>query len=48
MPERCAEVALKGMDLGLLYVPTQPHLAVDMGARHEGVAAVVRALGLAH
>jgi NAD(P)-dependent dehydrogenase (short-subunit alcohol dehydrogenase family) len=47
MPERCAEVALKGMDLGLFYVPTQPHLAVDMGSRHEGVAAAVQALGLA-
>jgi len=46
MPERCAEVALQGMDLGLFYIPTQPHLAVDMGARHEGVAAAVRALGL--
>jgi short-subunit dehydrogenase len=46
MPERCAEVALKGVDLGLFYIPTQPHLAVDMGPRHEGVAAAVRALGL--
>ena len=43
MPERCAEVALKGMDLGLFYIPTQPHLAVDMGPRHEGVMAAVRA-----
>jgi len=47
MPERCAEVALKGMDLGLFYIPTQPHLAVDMGTRNEGVIAAVRALGLA-
>jgi NAD(P)-dependent dehydrogenase (short-subunit alcohol dehydrogenase family) len=47
MPERCAEVALQGMDLDLFYIPTQPHLAVDMGPRHEGVAAAVRALGLA-
>jgi short-subunit dehydrogenase len=47
MPDRCAEVALKGMDLGLFYIPTQPHLAVDMGQRYEGVAASVRALGLA-
>jgi hypothetical protein len=46
MPERCAEVALKGMDLGLFYIPTQPHLAVEMGPRHDGVAAAVRALGL--
>jgi short-subunit dehydrogenase len=46
MPERCADVALKGMDLGLFYIPTQPHLAVDMGPRHEGVAAAAKALGL--
>jgi len=47
MPERCAEVALRGMDLELFYIPTQPHLATDMGPRHDGVAAAVRALGLA-
>jgi len=47
MPDRCAEVALRGMDLDLFYIPTQPHLAVDMGPRYEGVAASVRALGLA-
>jgi len=46
MPERCAEVALKGMDLGLFYIPTQAHLAIDMGPRNEGVMAAVRALGL--
>ncbi len=47
MPERCAEVALRGMDLELFYIPTQPHLAVDTVPRYEGVAAAVRALGLA-
>ena len=47
MPERCAEVALRGMDLDLFYIPTQPHLAVDMAPRYDGVAAAVRALGLA-
>jgi len=47
IPARCAEVALQGMDLELFYIPTQPHLAADMGPRHEGVAAAVRALGLA-
>jgi short-subunit dehydrogenase len=46
MPERCAEIALKGMDLGLFYIPTQPHLAVDMIPRTEGVQDALKALGL--
>ena len=47
MPERCAEIALKGMDLGLFYIPTQPHLAADMIPRTQGVQDAVKALGLA-
>lgn len=46
MPERCAEIALKGLDLGLFYIPTQAHLADDMRPRSEGVAAALTALGL--
>jgi NAD(P)-dependent dehydrogenase (short-subunit alcohol dehydrogenase family) len=46
MPERCAEIALKGMDLGLFYVPTHAHLIDDMGPRYEGVAEAVKILGL--
>jgi len=46
MPERCAELALKGIDLGLFYVPTQPHLATDMAPRTKGVADALKALGL--
>jgi NAD(P)-dependent dehydrogenase (short-subunit alcohol dehydrogenase family) len=45
-PERCAELALKGMDLGLFYIPTHAHLAEDMRPRTEGVAAALKALGL--
>jgi NAD(P)-dependent dehydrogenase (short-subunit alcohol dehydrogenase family) len=44
---RCAELALKGMDLGLFYIPTHAHLVEDMRPRREGVEAAVRALGLA-
>lgn len=44
MPERCAEIALRGMDLGLFYIPTQAHLADDMRARSEGVIEALRAL----
>ncbi|HTO58742.1 MAG TPA: SDR family oxidoreductase [Pseudomonadales bacterium] len=46
MPERCAEIALRGMDLGLFYVPTHAHLADDMRPRTEGVAQAIEALGL--
>jgi NAD(P)-dependent dehydrogenase (short-subunit alcohol dehydrogenase family) len=46
MPERCAEIALKGIDLGLFYVPTHAHLIDDMGPRYEGVAEAIKALGL--
>jgi NAD(P)-dependent dehydrogenase (short-subunit alcohol dehydrogenase family) len=47
MPERCAEIALKGLDLGLFYIPTHAHLAADMRPRTDGVAAALKALGLA-
>jgi len=46
MPERCAEIALRGMDLGLFYIPTHAHLADDMRPRSEGVAQALDALGL--
>ena len=46
MPERCAEIALKGLDLGLFYIPTQKHLADDMVPRTEGIKASVSKLGL--
>ena len=45
-PERCAELALKGMDLGLFYIPTHAHLADDMQPRVRGVADALKALGL--
>ncbi|MEQ9504996.1 MAG: SDR family oxidoreductase [Hyphomonas sp.] len=46
MPERCAEIALKGLDLGLFYIPTHAHTAEDMRPRTKGVAASLKALGL--
>ena len=46
MPARCAEIALKGMDLGLFYIPTQPHLLTDMQPRLEGMKASAKALDL--
>src|SRR5262245_43134723 len=46
MPERCAELALRGMDLGLFYIPTHAHLIDDMRPRTEGVTKALDALGL--
>jgi NAD(P)-dependent dehydrogenase (short-subunit alcohol dehydrogenase family) len=45
-PARCADLALRGMDLGLFYIPTHAHIADDMRPRTEGVRASLRALGL--
>jgi len=45
-PERCAELALTGMDLGLFYIPTHAHIADDMRPRTQGVIDSLRALGL--
>jgi hypothetical protein len=47
MPDRCAEIALKGMDLGLFYIPTHAHLFADMQPRHDGIANSLKALELA-
>lgn len=46
MPERCAEIALRGMDLGLFYIPTHAHLIDDMKPRYDGVAEAIKLLEL--
>ena len=46
-PERCAEIALKGMDLDLFYIPTHAHIGADMQPRMDDVAKALQALGLA-
>jgi NAD(P)-dependent dehydrogenase (short-subunit alcohol dehydrogenase family) len=46
MPERCAEIALKGLDLGLFYIPTHKHIADDIRPRFEGVQQAISTLGL--
>jgi NAD(P)-dependent dehydrogenase (short-subunit alcohol dehydrogenase family) len=46
MPERCAEIALDGMDRGLFYIPTHAHLVDDMGARYKAIRDATVALGL--
>ncbi len=42
--EHCAEVALKGMDLDLFYIPTQAHLLDDMQPRMKDIEASLKAL----
>jgi NAD(P)-dependent dehydrogenase (short-subunit alcohol dehydrogenase family) len=46
MPERCAAIALKGMDLGLFYIPTHAHIGDDIRPRYEGVLEALKQLGL--
>jgi len=46
MPARCAELALKGMDLGLFYIPTHAHIGDDIQPRYEGVLDALKQLGL--
>ena len=46
LPEQCADIALKGMDLGLFYIPTQAHIAEDMQPRLLEVASSLQALGI--
>ena len=44
--ERCAEIALKGMDLDLFYIPTQAHLLEDMQPRVHDVETSLKVLGI--
>ncbi|WP_313670369.1 SDR family oxidoreductase [Sandarakinorhabdus sp.] len=46
MPERAAELCLKGLDLGLFHIPTHAHLQSDMAWRYKSVANASTALGL--
>jgi NAD(P)-dependent dehydrogenase (short-subunit alcohol dehydrogenase family) len=45
-PEECAQIALRGMDLGLPYIPTHAHLAEDMAPRLEAIRQAIAALNL--
>ena len=46
MPERAAELCLKGLDLGLFHIPTHAHLQNDMAWRTNSVVEATAALGL--
>ena len=47
MPDECARIALKGLDLGLFYIPTHAHVGEDIRPRAEGVWDALKQLGLA-
>lgn len=44
--EQCAEIALRGMDEGLFYIPTQAHLLDDMRPRMEAIQSALEVLGI--
>jgi len=46
MPDQCAAIALRGMDLDLFYIPTQAHLLEDMQPRMGEVERSLKALGI--
>jgi NAD(P)-dependent dehydrogenase (short-subunit alcohol dehydrogenase family) len=46
LPERCAELALAGVDAGRFHIPTHAHLADDMGPRAKSVLETLQVLAL--
>jgi len=46
MPESCANIALRGLDANLFYIPTHAHLAADMRPRLAAIDAALRTLGI--
>ena len=42
--ERCAQVALQGIDHGLFYIPTQAHLLEDMQPRMDEITQALAVL----
>jgi len=47
MPERCAELALAGLDANLFYIPTHAHLPADMRPRLAAIESALTTLNLA-
>lgn len=46
-PQTCAEIALRGLQQGLFFIPAQPHIKADVDARHKELIDAFEALGLA-
>ena len=42
----CAEIALRGLHLGLFFIPTQPHIKNDADARYRELGESFTALGI--
>jgi len=45
--QKCAEIALRGLQQGLFFIPAQPHIKADVDARHNELSGAFEALGLA-
>lgn len=46
MPEQCAEIALRGMDHDLFYIPTHPHFIDDMQPRLSEIEVAMTTLNI--
>ncbi|MFK7977446.1 MAG: SDR family NAD(P)-dependent oxidoreductase [Halioglobus sp.] len=46
MPDECAERALRGIDEGLFYIPTQHHLLDDMAERRDAIEQALKVLNI--
>lgn len=42
--DECAEIALKGLRKGLFFIPTQPHLSLDVDRRYNELAEAFKVL----
>lgn len=48
MPAQCAEIALRGMDHELFYIPTHPHFIEDMQPRLREIEAAMTTLNVSN
>lgn len=48
MPDECAQRALRGIDEGLFYIPTQAHLLEDMAERRDAIAQALKVLNISN
>lgn len=45
-PDKCAEIALRGLHQGLFFIPTQAHIKDDLDARYRELSEAFAALGI--
>ena len=44
--EQCAEIALRGLEQGLFFIPAQPHIKADVDSRYRELSDAFTALGI--